>query len=111
MGENWLSNRIFRSFDDIVDHCWDAWNKIIDQPWRVMSLVRRKVTALEKRDLAICAGHALGMPISTDKEAMFWHLGLEYSPGSSNKNYSDNLEAIYLFTDDVYSLVVSYWQN
>ena len=36
----------------------------------------------------------------SDREAMFWHLGLEYSPGSSNKEYSDNLEAIYLFTDD-----------
>ena len=38
MRENWLSNRIFKSFDDIVDHCCDAWNKLIDQPWRIMSL-------------------------------------------------------------------------
>jgi hypothetical protein len=35
---NWLSNRIFESFDDIVDHCCDAWNKLIDQPWRIMSI-------------------------------------------------------------------------
>jgi len=27
MRENWLSNRIFKSFDDIVDHCCEAWNK------------------------------------------------------------------------------------
>jgi hypothetical protein len=27
---NWLSNRIFKSFDDIVDHCCDAWNKLIN---------------------------------------------------------------------------------
>ena len=26
--ENWLSNRIFKSFDDIVDHCCHAWNKL-----------------------------------------------------------------------------------
>lgn len=32
MRENWLSNRIFKSFDDIVDHCCDAWNKLVDQP-------------------------------------------------------------------------------
>jgi hypothetical protein len=39
MRENWLSNRIFKSFHDIVDHCCDAWNKLTDQPWRrIMSL-------------------------------------------------------------------------
>ena len=38
MRENWLSNRIFKSFDDIVDHCCDAWNTLTDQPWRIMSL-------------------------------------------------------------------------
>ncbi len=36
--DNWLSNRIFKSYDDIVDHCCDAWNKLIDQPWRIMSI-------------------------------------------------------------------------
>ena len=30
--DNWLSNRIFKSFDDIVDHCCDAWNKLINSP-------------------------------------------------------------------------------
>jgi hypothetical protein len=34
MRENWLSNRILKSCDDIVDHCCDAWNKLTDQPWR-----------------------------------------------------------------------------
>ena len=38
MRENWLSNRIFKSFDDIVDHCCDAWNKLINQPRRIMSI-------------------------------------------------------------------------
>src|SRR6476660_4428356 len=31
MRQNWLSNRIFKSFDDIVDHCCYAWNTLIDQ--------------------------------------------------------------------------------
>ena len=36
--DNWLSNRVFKSYDDIVDHCCDAWNKLVDQPWRIMSI-------------------------------------------------------------------------
>ncbi len=35
---NWLSNRVFSSYDAIIDHCCDAWNKLVDQPWRIMSL-------------------------------------------------------------------------
>jgi hypothetical protein len=38
MRDNWLSNRISKSFDDIVDHCCDAWNNLIDHPWRIMSI-------------------------------------------------------------------------
>jgi transposase len=38
MRDNWLSNRIFASYDNLVDHCCDAWNKLVDQPWRIMSL-------------------------------------------------------------------------
>ena len=41
MRDNWLSNRILKSFDDIVDHCCDAWNKLIDQPWRITSIGMR----------------------------------------------------------------------
>ncbi|BBU64145.1 hypothetical protein MSC49_40800 (plasmid) [Methylosinus sp. C49] len=36
--ENWLSNRVLKPYDDIVDHCCAAWNKLIDQPWRIMSI-------------------------------------------------------------------------
>jgi hypothetical protein len=33
MRNNWLSNRIFKSYDDdLVDHCCEAWNKLVDQP-------------------------------------------------------------------------------
>ena len=40
--ENWLSNRVFKSYDQIVDLCCDAWNKLIDQPWRIMSIGMRE---------------------------------------------------------------------
>jgi transposase len=39
--DNWLSNRIFASYNDIVDHCCHAWNKLAEQPWRVMSIGMR----------------------------------------------------------------------
>ena len=42
MRDNWLSNRVFTSYDNIVDHCCEAWNKLIDQPWRIMTIGRRK---------------------------------------------------------------------
>jgi len=41
MRENWPSNIIFRSFDDIVDHRREACNKLVDQPWKIMSIGTR----------------------------------------------------------------------
>jgi putative transposase len=41
MRDNWLSNRIFRSYDDIVALCCEAWNRLIDQPWTIMSIGMR----------------------------------------------------------------------
>jgi transposase len=41
MRDNWLSNRVFQSYDDLVDHCCAAWNKLVDQPWRIMSIALR----------------------------------------------------------------------
>ena len=38
MRDNWLSNRVFASRDDIVAHCCDAWNKLVEQPWTIMSI-------------------------------------------------------------------------
>jgi DDE superfamily endonuclease len=40
--DNWLSDRIFASYDDIVGHCCEAWNKLIDQPWRIISIGLRE---------------------------------------------------------------------
>lgn len=36
--DNWLSNRVFTSHDNIVDHCCHAWNRLINEPWRIMSI-------------------------------------------------------------------------
>ena len=36
--QNWLSNRVFKSYDDIVDHCCYAWNQLTGQPWTIMSI-------------------------------------------------------------------------
>ena len=41
MRENWLSNRVFKSYQEIVDFCCEAWNRLIDQPWRIMSIGMR----------------------------------------------------------------------
>ena len=40
--DNWLSNRVFSSYDNIVAHCCDAWNKLAEQPWRIMSIGLRE---------------------------------------------------------------------
>ena len=41
MRDNWLSNRVFKSYEDILDHCCFAWNKLIDMPWKIMSIGTR----------------------------------------------------------------------
>jgi transposase len=42
MRDNWLSNRIFKSCDDILDHCCFAWNRLTDQPGLIRSIGMRK---------------------------------------------------------------------
>jgi transposase len=41
MRDNWLSNRVFKSYEDILDHCCFAWNRLIDQPWKIISIGTR----------------------------------------------------------------------
>ena len=41
MRDNWLSNRVFTSHENIVELCCEAWNKLIDQPWRIMTIGHR----------------------------------------------------------------------
>ena len=38
MRDNWLSNRVFTSAADIVDHCCYAWNQLVAQPWKIISI-------------------------------------------------------------------------
>lgn len=38
MRDNWLSNRVFASYQNIVDHCCYAWNTLVAQPWTIMSI-------------------------------------------------------------------------
>jgi transposase len=42
MRDNWLCNRVFRSQSDILDHCCYAWNRLIAQPWTIMSIGLRQ---------------------------------------------------------------------
>jgi transposase len=38
MRDNRLSNRVFSSYENLLDPCCEAWNKLTDQPWRIMSI-------------------------------------------------------------------------
>ena len=42
MRDNWLSNLVFKSYDEIVAISSDAWNKLIEQPWTIRSIGQRK---------------------------------------------------------------------
>jgi transposase len=42
MRGNWLSNRIFQSYDGIVAPCCEAWNKLIERPWKIISIGMRQ---------------------------------------------------------------------
>ena len=49
MRANSLSNRVFKSYDDIVDHCCYAWNTlVVDQPWKIMSIAHRDWAAISQ---------------------------------------------------------------
>jgi transposase len=36
--DNWLSNRVFASYENLLDPCCKVWNKLVEQPWRIMSI-------------------------------------------------------------------------
>jgi transposase len=39
--QNYLSNRIFKSYDEILDACCVAWNAVVDEPKRIASIATR----------------------------------------------------------------------
>ena len=41
MRDNWLSNPVFTGRDDIVGLCCFYWNRLIEMPWRIMSIGMR----------------------------------------------------------------------
>ena len=41
MRDDWLSNRVFRTYDAIVGHCCQDWGRLAEPPWRVMSIELR----------------------------------------------------------------------
>ena len=41
MRENWLSNLVFASQDQILDTCSEAWIKLTQEPWTIMSIGTR----------------------------------------------------------------------
>jgi hypothetical protein len=36
--QNWLSNRVFDSYEDIIEAACDAWRKLIAQPETIISI-------------------------------------------------------------------------
>ena len=40
--QNYLANRVFDTYDDIVDACCDAWNKLTKQPDVITSIATRE---------------------------------------------------------------------
>jgi hypothetical protein len=34
----WVGERVFRSYEDLLEHCCYAWNKLVDQPSTIMSI-------------------------------------------------------------------------
>ena len=56
--DNWLSNRVFKNYDDIVALCCESWNKLMDQPWRITSIGRRK-WAHEFRSVSVGISRAI----------------------------------------------------
>jgi len=40
--QNWLSNRVFETYDQILDAGCDAWNRLLAQPETITSIGMRK---------------------------------------------------------------------
>jgi transposase len=40
--QTYLSNRVFETYHDILDAACEAWNSLINQPWKIMSIGLRQ---------------------------------------------------------------------
>jgi hypothetical protein len=68
----------FQSLDDIVDHYCYAWNRLIDQPWKIMSIARRDWVAERQ-------GREAPRPVLANPEAAAPRT-LESGPGGRRRN-------------------------
>jgi hypothetical protein len=46
--QNYLANRVFETYEAIVDACCDAWNSLTAQPERITSIATRDWTSQVK---------------------------------------------------------------
>jgi transposase len=46
---NWLSNRVFDTYEDIIDAACDAWRKLIAQPETITSITTREWARIGQR--------------------------------------------------------------
>ena len=58
MRDDCLSNRVFPSYNDIVDHCCHAWNKLVEQPWRIMSIGLRQWATGHDQSVRVLVGRS-----------------------------------------------------
>ena len=70
--ENWLSNRVFKSYQQIVDFCCEAWNRLIDQPWRIMSIGMRGWALISEAWYKPHPVEAAGGPLHSLGGAFVW---------------------------------------
>ena len=84
MRANWLSNRIFKSFGEIIDHCCYAWNTLIDQPWKIMSLARRDWES----PVTHCEGWSYSSSLTRSDSRTRWNPGGGASPTASSTTAS-----------------------
>lgn len=40
--DNWLSNHVFNTYDDILGHCCNAWSQLIERPRKIRSIGLRE---------------------------------------------------------------------
>ncbi len=57
MRDNWLSNIVFQSEEEIVDCCCEAWNKLINKPGKIKGSIRELyalvIECLERQEVGL----------------------------------------------------------
>jgi len=60
--DNWMSNRIFKSYGGIVDHCCDGRYGLIAEPWGIGS-IRMRDSAYRLQSTRIGTGYSRHLQI------------------------------------------------